>query len=70
MESQKYYYGFIAQQETGDMVEMTFLTEWLEGFARWFMMYADMAEVVTPDLVSEKVKRIVEGIKVGVAETQ
>jgi hypothetical protein len=52
------------------MVEMTFLTEWLEGFARWFMMYADMAEVVTPDLVSEKVKRIVEGIKVGVAETQ
>jgi predicted DNA-binding transcriptional regulator YafY len=66
LEAQKYYYGFVAEQETDEYVELTFLTEWLEGFARWFMMFADMAEIITPDKVRDKVREIADAIKVGV----
>jgi predicted DNA-binding transcriptional regulator YafY len=54
---QKYYNGYISEQEVDGMIEMTFLTEWLEGFARWFMMYGDMGEIISPD---ELKKRIIE----------
>jgi predicted DNA-binding transcriptional regulator YafY len=54
---QKYYNGYISEQEVDGLIEMAFLTEWLEGFARWFMMYGDMGEIVSPD---ELKKRIVE----------
>ena len=40
------------------MIEMTFLTEFIEGFVRWLMMYGDMAEVVTPCSLKEKVREL------------
>jgi predicted DNA-binding transcriptional regulator YafY len=38
------------------MIEMTFLTSFLEGFARWWMMYGDMAEVISPDSLKERIR--------------
>lgn len=55
---QKYYNGFISEREVDGMIEMTFLTEFIEGFVRWLMMYGDMAEVVSPVSLKEKVKEI------------
>ena len=55
---QKYYNGFISEREVNGMIEMTFLTEFIEGFVRWLMMYGDMAEVVSPVSLKEKVKEI------------
>jgi predicted DNA-binding transcriptional regulator YafY len=55
---QKYYSGYISQQEVDGRIEMTYLTESLEGFARWLMMYGDMAEVITPDSLKERVKEL------------
>jgi predicted DNA-binding transcriptional regulator YafY len=52
---QKYYNGYISEQEVDGMIEMTFLTEWLEGFARWFMMYGDMGEIVSPDDLKKRI---------------
>jgi predicted DNA-binding transcriptional regulator YafY len=40
------------------MIEITFLTEYLEGFVRWLMMYGDMAEVITPVSLKERVKQL------------
>lgn len=55
---QKYYNGYVAEQEIDGKIEITFLTEYLEGFVRWLMMYGDMAEVITPDSLKERVKEL------------
>lgn len=55
---QKYYNGFVSQKEVGNQIEMTFLTESLEGFARWYMMYGDMAEIISPNGLQNRVKQL------------
>ncbi len=55
---QKYYNGFVSEREVGEMTEIRFLTEYLEGFVRWLLMYGDMAEIVTPIELKEKVREI------------
>ncbi len=52
---QKYYNGYVSEREVDGLVEMTFLTEFLEGFVRWLMMYGDQAEVITPDSLKQRV---------------
>jgi predicted DNA-binding transcriptional regulator YafY len=58
LNEQKYYNGFVSEQDAGDMVEMRFLTEYIEGFVRWLMMYGDMAIIVKPENLREKVREI------------
>ena len=55
---QKYYNGYVSEREVDGMVEMTFLTEFIEGFVRWLMMYGDMAEIITPCELKLKVKEL------------
>jgi len=55
LEYQKYYSGFVSEKVIGNQVEMTFLTTSLEGFARWFMMYGEQAEIISPDSLRERV---------------
>ena len=62
LEYQKYYSGFVSEKITGDQMEMTFLTTSLEGFARWFMMFGDSAEIVSPDSLKERVAGIASSI--------
>jgi predicted DNA-binding transcriptional regulator YafY len=62
LEFQKYYSGFISEKTIGNKIEMTFLTMSLEGFARWFMMFGDQAEIVTPDSLKERVGNIAASI--------
>jgi predicted DNA-binding transcriptional regulator YafY len=58
LNEQKFYNGFISEKEVGGMIEMTFLTEFLEGFTRWLMMYGDTAEIISPDILKEQVKQL------------
>ncbi len=58
LEYQKYYSGFVSEKVIGDQVEMTFLTASLEGFARWFMMFGDQAEIVSPDSLKDRIAAI------------
>ncbi|WP_448699801.1 helix-turn-helix transcriptional regulator [Mucilaginibacter sp. AW1-3] len=55
---QKYYSGFVSEREVDDKVEMTFLTGSIEGFARWYMMFADYAEIVSNDHLIYKIESI------------
>lgn len=55
---QKFYNGFVSEKTVNDYTEMTFLTASLEGFARWYMMLGDHAEIVTPAALKLRVKDI------------
>jgi predicted DNA-binding transcriptional regulator YafY len=56
---QKYYSGYISERPLADdMVEMVFLTGSIEGFARWYMMYGDMANIIKPDELIDRVKNL------------
>ncbi|MGZ4048148.1 MAG: helix-turn-helix transcriptional regulator, partial [Bacteroidia bacterium] len=55
---QKFYNGFVSEKELGNKIEMTFLTSSLEGFARWYMMFGDMAEIISPQIVKTRIKKI------------
>jgi predicted DNA-binding transcriptional regulator YafY len=55
---QKYYNGFISQREVRGKIEMTFLSCSIEGFARWYMMFGDRAEIVSPDSLKQTIKKI------------
>lgn len=61
---QKYYNGFVKEERAGDMIYMTFVTSSLTGFARWFMVYGDHAEIIEPrklkSLVIDLAEKILE----------
>jgi predicted DNA-binding transcriptional regulator YafY len=62
LEYQKYYSGFVSEKTIGGQIEMTFLTTSIEGFARWFMMFGDQAEIISPDSLKEQVGNIATAI--------
>jgi len=57
---QLFYNGFVSQTETKDkdIVEMTFLSASLEGFARWYMMFGDRADVISPERLKDIIREI------------
>ena len=48
LQTMKYYYGFIEEEDHGQTVVMTFITSDLKYMARWLLMYANDIEVVSP----------------------
>ena len=62
LDHQKYYSGFVSEKTIGNKIEMTFLTMSIEGFARWFMMFGDKAEIIKPDALKDRVCAIIMAI--------
>lgn len=60
---EKYYHGFVSQKETGNGIELTFLSSSLQGLARWFLMFGDQADVLQPASLRELIKQQLEEIK-------
>lgn len=58
----KYYNGFVAELENDETVEMTFLTECTEMFARWYLSFGDTAQIISPDDMREKVQALIDKI--------
>ncbi|HVM89025.1 MAG TPA: YafY family protein [Puia sp.] len=52
----KFYYGFISEKEEGGFVQMTFLTSYTEPFIRWFTMFADYADIISPAFLNNSLK--------------
>lgn len=55
---QKYYNGYVSERPLKDKVEMTFLTCSLKGFAHWYMMFGESAEIAEPLTLKDMVKTI------------
>lgn len=64
---QKYYNGFVSQKEVNGQMEMTFVTSSLKGFAKFYLLFAEYASIITPadleDLVRENIRAIAKKIK-------
>lgn len=59
---QKYYQGYLSEQETAEGVCMYFLTASIEGFARWFMTFADYATIIQPEVLKGRVRELYTAI--------
>lgn len=55
---QKYYQGYVSENKTAEGVEMHFLTMSMEGFARWFMTFADYAVIIKPQELKDRVRSV------------
>ena len=67
---QKYYNGFVKQEDMGSEARLTFLTGSLMGFARWFMLYGDHAKIIEPVELNDMVGKIAENILKKIEESQ
>lgn len=57
----KQQYGFESQKEIGAKMEMTFyISDRDSGFARWFLMFADYAEILEPLTMKDTIKNILQ----------
>ncbi|MFT4152947.1 helix-turn-helix transcriptional regulator [Parafilimonas sp.] len=59
---QKYYNGFVKEEDAGNSKRLTFLTGSLTGFARWFMLFGDHAKIIEPFELNDMVAQIAENI--------
>lgn len=62
LSEQKYYHGYVGETVADDGLEMTFLTTSMEGFARWFLTFADYARIIQPAELKDRVKNIIQKI--------
>lgn len=60
---QKYYNGFVNEEPIGNKLQMTFLSSSTEYFIRWFLMFADRAEIVSPNSLKTMLKEKLSEIK-------
>ncbi len=62
LENQKYYQGFVSQENKKDKVEMTFMVAWTEMFLQWFIGFADHASLISPDETKKRFKAMVNAV--------
>lgn len=68
--SEKKYYGFISQKPVGDLIEMTFLSRDIDnGFARWFLMYADYAQIIEPQALKARILELIASYKMKIQKS-
>ncbi|AXY77047.1 YafY family transcriptional regulator [Paraflavitalea soli] len=56
MQNQKYWYGFVREEEEKDFIRMYFVTGSLEGLARWLLMFTNAVRVEFPDTLHTMMK--------------
>ena len=52
----KYYHGWLKEVVERDYTDIYFRIFNLEHFARWYLSFADIADIIQPDILQEKVK--------------
>jgi len=59
---QKYYHGYVQEENHGEFFRMTFLSTSLMGFSRWFMLFGDHAKIIEPLELNDMIAEIAENI--------
>lgn len=63
VEPQKYYYGFVSQEEKEGRVHMRFLSAHLWSLGRWILMYTSHARVESPASLEEIMQKLFSELK-------
>ena len=59
LEWERNYFGFVSAKEVGDKIEMLFESDYIHnGFARWYLMFADQVDILEPEELKEKVREL------------
>jgi predicted DNA-binding transcriptional regulator YafY len=59
LSEQKYYNGFVSEEEHEHHTDMTFLTYSPEGLVRWYLSFADQARILEPVTLRKRAQEIV-----------
>jgi predicted DNA-binding transcriptional regulator YafY len=70
LDDEKYYQGFVYETKEGEDFIMTFFTPWLEGMARWYMMFGDEATILRPLGLNAIVERLLAGLRKNIPSEQ
>lgn len=57
---QRYYYGFIAEKNVEDGVEMTFMVGECNYFARWLLMFTDSVRVLNSERLESQMQQLID----------
>jgi len=60
---QKYYNGFVSQKEIDGQIEMMFVTASLTGFAKFYLLFGEYAEIISPDALKELVQKNIKSLQ-------
>ncbi|OIV43582.1 helix-turn-helix transcriptional regulator [Flavobacterium johnsoniae] len=61
LSTERKYHGFISEKEVDGKIEMNFMCRDIEsGFARWFLMFGDYAEILEPERLKTRVLELIE----------
>jgi predicted DNA-binding transcriptional regulator YafY len=63
IQTTRYYYGYIDEEEAGDFTDLNFVSNDLDYFCRWLLMYADVVEIVSNEKLKELFKNYIDIIK-------
>lgn len=63
IQTTRYYYGYINEEDAGDFVHLNFLVYDREYFTRWLLSYSDVADVVSPEELKCYFAEFIETIK-------
>jgi predicted DNA-binding transcriptional regulator YafY len=62
IKDQKYYYGFVREEDAGDYIRMWFVTGSFESFGRWLLTYTDSVIAESPDQLLTCMHKFVDEI--------
>lgn len=57
IQDQRYFYGFVREEDAGDCVRMQFLTGSLHGFSRWLLMFTNSVYIESPAALCDLTRR-------------
>jgi len=60
LHEQKYFNGYVSEEDLGDMVRMKFMTSSVHWFGHWLLTYADTALVESPSSLKNLMKELAE----------
>lgn len=58
IQDQKYFYGFVSEEDAGEHLRMHFLTGSLHGMGRWLLMFTNSVIIESPTELTEIIRRL------------
>jgi predicted DNA-binding transcriptional regulator YafY len=61
--NQKYYYGYVREEDLGECVRMYYVTSSLEYFGRWLLMYTHHVTIESPEALVSVMRDLSEEVR-------